>query len=37
VIGLANGRIVYDGSASQLGQNILDQIYIASASRMAAA
>ncbi len=37
VIGLADGRIVYDGSASQLGQNILDQIYITSTSRMAAA
>lgn len=37
VIGLADGRIVYDGSALQLGQNILDQIYITSTSRMAAA
>lgn len=37
VIGLADGRIVYDGSASQLGQNILDQIYVAAPSRMAAA
>ena len=37
VIGLANGRIVYDGAASQLGQNILDQIYLAAPSRVAAA
>jgi phosphonate transport system ATP-binding protein len=37
VIGLANGRIVYEGSALQLSQTILDQIYLAAPSRMAAA
>jgi phosphonate transport system ATP-binding protein len=29
VIGLANGRVVFEGSASQLGPTILDQIYLA--------
>ena len=37
VIGLANGRIVFDGPASQLGQPTLDQIYLAAPSQMAAA
>ena len=37
VIGLANGRIVFEGPPSQLGQTILDQIYLAAPSRMAAA
>jgi phosphonate transport system ATP-binding protein len=37
VIGLANGRIVFEGAASQLGQTILDQIYTAASPRMAAA
>jgi phosphonate transport system ATP-binding protein len=37
VIGLTNGRIVFEGPASQLGQTILDQIYLAAPSRMAAA
>jgi phosphonate transport system ATP-binding protein len=37
VIGLASGRIVFDGPTSQLGQTILDQIYLAAPSRMAAA
>lgn len=37
VIGLANGRIVFEGSAVQLSQTILDQIYLAAPSRMAAA
>ncbi len=36
VIGLAHGRIVFEGAASQLSQTILDQIYLA-APRMAAA
>ena len=37
VIGLAGGRIVFEGTASQLGQTILEQIYTAAPSRMAAA
>jgi len=37
VIGLASGRIVFEGSALQLSQTILDQIYLAAPSRMAAA
>lgn len=37
VIGLAGGRIVFEGPASQLGQTALDQIYLATPSRMAAA
>jgi phosphonate transport system ATP-binding protein len=37
VIGLVNGRIVFEGTASQLGQTILDQIYTAAPSQMAAA
>ena len=37
VIGLAGGRIVFEGTASQLGQTILDQIYTTVPSRMAAA
>ena len=36
VIGLANGRIVFEGSASQLSQVVLDQIY-AARPKMAAA
>jgi phosphonate transport system ATP-binding protein len=37
VIGLAGGRIVFQGTASQLGQTILDQIYTAAPPQMAAA
>ena len=37
VIGLASGRIIFDGSPSQLGKSILDQIYDAAPPRMAAA
>lgn len=37
VIGLASGRIVFEGAASQLGQTILDQIYNAVPPQMAAA
>ena len=37
VIGLAGGRIVFEGTASQLGQTILDQIYTAAPPHMAAA
>jgi phosphonate transport system ATP-binding protein len=37
LIGLVKGRIVFEGTASQLGQTILDQIYVAAPSRMAAA
>jgi phosphonate transport system ATP-binding protein len=37
VIGLANGRVVFEGSTSQLSQTILDQIYLAVSPRMAAA
>lgn len=37
VIGLANGRIVFEGTPSQLSQSILDQIYLAAPSRKAAA
>jgi phosphonate transport system ATP-binding protein len=37
VIGLVNGRIVFDGSPAQLGQATLDQIYLTAPSRMAAA
>jgi phosphonate transport system ATP-binding protein len=37
VIGLAQGRIVFEGTASQIGQTILDQIYVAAPSQMAAA
>ena len=37
VIGLASGRIVFEGSASQLSQTTLDQIYATASSRMAAA
>jgi phosphonate transport system ATP-binding protein len=37
VIGLAGGRIVFEGTVSQLGQTILEQIYTAAPSRMAAA
>lgn len=37
VIGLASGRIVFEGSALQLSQTILDQIYLAAPPRMAAA
>jgi phosphonate transport system ATP-binding protein len=37
VIGLASGRIVFEGSALQLSQTILDQIYLAAPSRMVAA
>ena len=37
VIGLAGGRIVFEGTAAQLGQTILDQIYTTVPSRMAAA
>jgi phosphonate transport system ATP-binding protein len=37
VIGLVNGRIVFEGTAAQLGQTTLDQIYTAAPSQMAAA
>jgi phosphonate transport system ATP-binding protein len=37
VIGLVGGRIVFEGPVSQLGQSILDQIYTAASSRLAAA
>jgi ABC-type phosphate/phosphonate transport system ATPase subunit len=37
MIGLAGGRIVFEGSASQLGQTILDQIYTTVPPRMVAA
>jgi len=37
LIGLAGGRIVFQGTASQLGQTILDQIYTAAPPQMAAA
>lgn len=37
VIGLAGGRIVFEGTASQLGQTILDQIYTVLPPQMAAA
>jgi phosphonate transport system ATP-binding protein len=37
VIGLVNGRIVFEGTASQLGQTILDQIYTAAPPHMEAA
>jgi phosphonate transport system ATP-binding protein len=37
VIGLGNGRVVFEGSVSQLGQSNLDQIYQTAPSRMAAA
>ncbi len=37
VIGLAGGRIVFEGTASQLGQTILDQIYTTVPPQMAAA
>jgi phosphonate transport system ATP-binding protein len=37
IIGLASGRIVFEGSASQLGKSILDQIYLSAPPRMAAA
>lgn len=37
VIGLTSGRVVFEGPASQLGQNVLDQIYLTASSRMAAA
>jgi phosphonate transport system ATP-binding protein len=37
VIGLAGGRIVFEGTASQLGQTVLDQIYTAVPRQMAAA
>jgi phosphonate transport system ATP-binding protein len=37
VIGLTNGRIVFEGPVSQLGQTALDQIYTIVPSRMAAA
>lgn len=37
VIGLVNGRIVFEGTASQLGQTILDQIYTATPPHMEAA
>jgi len=33
VIGLVNGRIVFDGSVSQLGQTTLDGIYLTSLSQ----
>ena len=37
VIGMANGRVVFDGPAPLLSQTVLDQIYRAAPSRMAAA
>lgn len=37
LIGLVKGRIVFEGTASQLGQTSLDQIYIAVPSQMVAA
>src|SRR5580704_11680866 len=37
IIGLANGRIVFEGAASQLDTSILDQIYRLAPPRMAAA
>jgi len=37
VIGMANGRVVFDGPAPLLSQAVLDQIYRAAPSRMAAA
>jgi phosphonate transport system ATP-binding protein len=37
VIGLASGHIVFQGSASQLGKSILDQIYLSAPPRIAAA
>jgi ABC-type phosphate/phosphonate transport system ATPase subunit len=37
VIGLVNGRIVFEGTAAQLGPTTLDQIYTAAPSQMAAA
>ena len=37
VIGLAGGRVVFEGPALHLGQTALDQIYLAASSRMAAA
>ncbi len=37
VIGLVSGRIVFEGTVSQLGPSILDQIYTAASPQMAAA
>jgi phosphonate transport system ATP-binding protein len=37
VIGMANGRVVFDGPAPLLSQTVLDQIYRGASSRMAAA
>jgi len=37
IIGLANGRVVFEGAASQLDTSILDQIYRLAPPRMAAA
>jgi phosphonate transport system ATP-binding protein len=37
VIGLASGRVVFEGPASQLGQKALDQIYLTAPTRMEAA
>jgi phosphonate transport system ATP-binding protein len=37
IIGLASGRIVFEGSAAQLGKAILDQIYLSAPPQMAAA
>ena len=37
IVGLASGRIVFEGAASQLSQTILDQIYLAATPRMVAA
>jgi len=37
IVGLASGRIVFEGAASQLSQAILDQIYLAATPRMVAA
>ena len=37
VIGLAGGRIVFEGTAPQLGQTVLDQIYTAAPQQMEAA
>ena len=37
LIGLVKGRIVFEGTTSQLGQNKLDQIYVVTPSQMVAA
>ena len=37
VIGMVGGRVVFEGPGSQLGPSILDQIYTAAPSRLAAA